>query len=64
MPVFIGVGLSKILGRNNIGGQTKIVGEKVAITDESTGISQLLGAHAWAAPPKFTPMPVFPSVLI
>jgi len=39
----------------NIWGQPKYWGEGVAITDESIGVSQLLGARARAAP-KSTPM--------
>jgi len=39
-----------------LGGQTKIFGgQRVVITDESIGIFQLLGVHAWGAP-KFTPL--------
>ena len=47
-----GVDLSKILG-----GKTKISGgQKVVKSDKCMGGSQLLGAHAWAAPSKSTPM--------
>ena len=48
MSTASGVDLKKILGA------TKILGEKVAITDETIGISQLLGAQAPAVPPKVT----------
>jgi len=41
---FTGVDLSKILG-----GQTKILGEKVLKGDRCMSVSQLLGARAWAA---------------
>jgi len=41
----IGVDLSKILG-----GQIKILGEKVVNSDKCMGVSQLLGARDWAAP--------------
>ena len=34
----------------NIGGNQNMGEQKVAITDESIGVSQLLGAHARAAP--------------
>jgi len=45
LMVATGVNLSKILG------ETKILWEqRVVITDESIGISQLLGEHARAAP--------------
>jgi len=47
IPPSTGVDLSNILGC-----KPKYWGEKVAITDESTGVSQLLGARARAAPPK------------
>ena len=40
-----GVDLSKI-------GGTKILGEKVVITDKFMGVSQLLGSRAQAAPPS------------
>src|SRR6218665_3468309 len=45
-----GVDLSKILG-----GQTKILGEKVVKSDKCMGVSQLLGARSRAAP-QSTPM--------
>ena len=46
--------LSKILGRE----QTKLLGGKVAITDEYMGISQLLGGRDTCpgCPPKSIPM--------
>ena len=45
--------LGKYIGR----GQTKILwGERVIITEESIGVSQLFGAYARAAPTKSTPM--------
>jgi len=47
--------MSKLLvegGSNkNIGG-----GQMVSVTDEYMGVSQLLGARAWASPPKSTTM--------
>ena len=43
--VFTGVDLSEKLG-----GQTKILGEKVVKSDKYMGVSQLLGARARAAP--------------
>ena len=46
-----GVDLSKILG-----GQTKILGEKVVKSDKCMGVSQLLGEHVPGLPPKSTPM--------
>src|SRR6218665_2902937 len=46
-----GVDLSKILG-----GQTKILGEKVVKSDKCMGDSQLLGGHVLGLPPKSTPM--------
>jgi len=42
-----GIDLSKILG-----GQTKILGEKVIKSDKCIGISQLLGEHVPGLPPK------------
>jgi len=42
-----GVDLSKVFGR-----QPKYWGEKVSITDEIIGVSQLLGVRALAAPPQ------------
>jgi len=40
----------------NIGAIQKYWGKGVAITDESIGVSQLLGAHGRAASPKSMPM--------
>ena len=37
------------LSKNFAGGQP-IMGEKVVITDESIGLSQLLGVRVWDAP--------------
>jgi len=47
-----GVDLSKVLGENqNIGGEQRVV-----ITDEGIGISQLLGGACPRCPPKSSPM--------
>src|SRR6218665_3627535 len=43
----------------SIGGKPKYWGKRVVITDESIGISQLLGARAQAVPPKSMPMAVY-----
>lgn len=53
----LGVDLSNILWE-----QAKILGQKVAITDETMGISQLLGRPP-VLPPKSTPMCVYPNVM-
>jgi len=47
MILSIGVDLSKILG-----GQTKILGEKVVKSDKCMGVSQLLGGTCPVCPPK------------
>ena len=46
-----GIDLSKILG-----GQTKILGEKVVKSDKCMGDSQLLGGTCPGCSPKSTPM--------
>ena len=43
------------LAKNVGGGANQNIGRKGGLT-ESIGVSQLWGAHAWAAPPKSTPM--------